>query len=297
MAYQKSPLQEALIISNLYTFYYHELSKTFSFPGESHNFWEMLYVDMGRVEVFAYDTYFTMNQGEFLLFKPDMFHTSRTADQMAPNMINISFECLSEAMNVFENRVISLNDQERNILTEVMKEGFSAFQTHTETRPESLNGVLRKADAPFGAEQMIKISLEKLFIQLIRRLAVAQTPKLSFPSREHKEDELIVQIKTFMKEHINLPFSLESLCSHVNLGKSQIKDIFLRRTGTGLQQHYLQLKVDAVKSLIREEKLNFSEIAEKLGYSSVHYFSRRFKLETGMTPSEYAKSVKARIYE
>ncbi|MBP1992751.1 AraC family transcriptional regulator [Paenibacillus eucommiae] len=295
MAYQKSPFQEPLIISNLYTFYYHEHSKTFSFPGESHDFWEMLYVDKGKVEVFAYDNYFTMSQGEFLLLKPDTFHTSRTLDQLAPNAVNISFECLSQAMNVFENRVISLNDRERNLLTEVVREGFSAFQPLIDTKPESSNGVLRRADAPFGAEQMIKTGLERLLIQLVRRLTVAQTSKLSFPSREHKEDELIVQIKSFMRKHIGLPFSLEALCSHVNLGKSQIKDIFLRQTGLGLQQYYLELKILEIKHLIREEKHNFTEIAEMLGYSSVHYFSRRFKLETGMTPSEYAKSVKARI--
>ena len=43
--------------------------------------------------------------------------------------------------------------------------------------------------------------------------------------------------------------------------------------------------------LIRENKLNFSQIAEKLGYGSIHYFSRQFKNITGMTPTEYQESV------
>ncbi|RAV17793.1 AraC family transcriptional regulator [Paenibacillus contaminans] len=295
MAYLKSPLQQSVVISDIYTFYYHELSKTFSFPGESHNFWEMLYVDAGRIEIFAYDTSFIMNQGDFLLLKPDVFHMSRTADQLAPNSVNISFECDSEAIKLFENRVISLNDQERNLLAEIVKEGFSTFQPRIDTCPESQSGVLRRIDAPFGSEQMIKTGLERLLIQLVRRIANPQNNKLSFPSKEHKENDLIEQIKTFMKENINLSFSLDQLCSSVNIGKSQIKDIFLRRTGIGLQQYYLELKIIEAKSLIREEQYNFTEIAEKLGYGSVHYFSRRFKQETGMTPSEYAKSIKSRF--
>ncbi len=53
------------------------------------------------------------------------------------------------------------------------------------------------------------------------------------------------------------------------------------------------MKIDAAKQLIRTEQMNFTQISEKLGYSSIHYFSRQFKKVTGMTPSEYASSIKA----
>ena len=53
------------------------------------------------------------------------------------------------------------------------------------------------------------------------------------------------------------------------------------------------MKVEAAKELIRTEQMNFTQISEKLGYTSIHYFSRQFKKVTGMTPSEYASSIKA----
>ena len=49
---------------------------------------------------------------------------------------------------------------------------------------------------------------------------------------------------------------------------------------------------EAAKEMIREGRLNFTQIAARLGFQSVHYFSRRFKLLTGMSPSEYSDSVK-----
>ena len=58
-------------------------------------------------------------------------------------------------------------------------------------------------------------------------------------------------------------------------------------------QHFQRMKIDRAKLLIREKRLNFSEISEKLHFSSIHYFSRRFKAISGMTPSEYAQSVKS----
>ena len=55
------------------------------------------------------------------------------------------------------------------------------------------------------------------------------------------------------------------------------------------------MKLKSAVTLIRERNLNFTEIAEVLGFSSVHYFSRLFKKKTGMTPSEYSSSVKTEI--
>lgn len=52
------------------------------------------------------------------------------------------------------------------------------------------------------------------------------------------------------------------------------------------------MKMEAARGLIREGQLNITEISSRLGFSSVHYFSRRFKKLTGMTPTEYARSVK-----
>ena len=56
--------------------------------------------------------------------------------------------------------------------------------------------------------------------------------------------------------------------------------------------YFSKLKIDAARRMIREGQLNITQISSQLGFSSVHYFSRRFKALTGMTPSEYARSVK-----
>jgi YesN/AraC family two-component response regulator len=64
---------------------------------------------------------------------------------------------------------------------------------------------------------------------------------------------------------------------------------------TGVKEYFNKLKIDQAKSLIREEQHNFTEIAELLGYSSVHYFSKQFKSLTDMAPTEYARSVQAKV--
>ena len=43
------------------------------------------------------------------------------------------------------------------------------------------------------------------------------------------------------------------------------------------------------------EMQQITEIAEKLGFSSVHYFSRLFKKSTGVSPSDYSRTVKSKL--
>jgi len=54
------------------------------------------------------------------------------------------------------------------------------------------------------------------------------------------------------------------------------------------------MKIAKAKRIIREEAASFSETAERLGYSSVHYYSKQFKRITDISPSEYVRSVNAR---
>ena len=55
-----------------------------------------------------------------------------------------------------------------------------------------------------------------------------------------------------------------------------------------VEQHGIAAAV-AAKELIRTSAMNFTEIAEAVGFESLHYFSRVFKARTGLSPSQYAK--------
>jgi len=53
MSYQFTELKEELIIKKIVSLHYFEYMSDFTFPGESHNFWEFLYVDKGELQVTA----------------------------------------------------------------------------------------------------------------------------------------------------------------------------------------------------------------------------------------------------
>jgi AraC-like DNA-binding protein len=297
MEFPRTLLIESISIKKLISFHYFEYTKGYVFDGEQHDFWEFLYVDKGDVEIQADDRTLELRQGNMIFHKPDEFHTVRVKQHhKPPNLIVISFECTSPAMIYFQNKVIALTDRERNLLSMILQEGFQAFLPPFDN--PAVHVLERNPNAPFASEQAIKSYLEILLIDLIRsnqentnrKIAT----KLSSVQKEKVEQQMVQQIIAYMDQHISSPLSLDHLCKAFHLGKSRLKEIFQSQLGSGVLEHFKLLKMEEAKSLIREEKYNFTEISAMLGYGSIHYFSREFRKTAGMSPSEYAKTAKAR---
>ena len=59
---------------------------------------------------------------------------------------------------------------------------------------------------------------------------------------------------------------------------------------SGIMKYFSLLKIEQAKLFLHGGKYNISQIAELLGYDSVHYFSKHFKSVEGVSPSGYLKS-------
>ncbi|KQX46982.1 AraC family transcriptional regulator [Paenibacillus sp. Root444D2] len=299
MDFPSIQLQESLTIQTLFSFHYFEYAKGFVFDGEQHDFWEILYVDKGEVEVRADDHIHTLHQGNMIFHKPEEFHTvSVKHEHTPPNLIVICFECTSPAMAIFEKKILALGDRERNILSLIIQEGFQAFLPPFD-KP-TVHHLERNPHAPFASEQMIKSYLEVLLITLIRNQEQASTPdsmkyKQSSLQKEKAEQRIVQQIMEYLKANLSQSFTQDHLCQMFHLGKSRLKELFQSQMQTGVLEAFKSLKIEQAKTFIRDGRYNFTEIAAMLGYASIHYFSRDFKKTVGMPPSDYAKSVKARL--
>jgi AraC-like DNA-binding protein len=108
------------------------------------------------------------------------------------------------------------------------------------------------------------------------------------------EDDIVYNIIEFLKNNIDKNLSFDEICARFSLGRTHLKTLYKKATSQGVMSYFRFLKIEEAKKLIREGRYNFTEISQKLGFESVHYFSRSFKNSTNMTPSEYSISVKAK---
>ncbi|WP_179215818.1 AraC family transcriptional regulator [Paenibacillus sp. MY03] len=282
-------LNEQIVVHDIYTCYYFELSNRQQYTGESHDFWEMVYVDKGEVNANTESGYYRLNQGNILVHSPNEYHQLESTGNKAPNLFIVTFRCDNEAMTFFdEHKLFRIGQVEHGVLARLMKESLYAFGLN-------LYPITSKPDALFASEQLFKIYLEQLLILIIRneRTNTPQSSLLSTTS-ENQSVNLSKQIIQYLERNISSKITLDDLCDHFNISRTQINILFKRSVGIGIIAYLNQMKIEHAKKYIREESFNLTEISNLLGYSSVHYFSRHFKKTVGMTPSEYARTIKAR---
>lgn len=293
-SYEFLSLKEEIVIKNIITIHYFEYTSDFFFPGELHNFWEFLFVDKGEIDVVADKTSVTLKKGEIIFHKPMEFHNLRANGITAPNLVVIAFICDSPAMKFFEDKILRVSDDERNLMASIISEAKNAFLSPLDD-PNLKKLDRNENNSLFACEQIIKINLEKMLIQLIRRGEKKENfMKITSSIKEKADQEIFNKIVLYLEANIGNQISLKEVCKEFRIGYSYLQKIFKQKSGGGVIDYFGKIKIQNAKQYIRENSYNFTEISNMLGYSSIHYFSRYFKSVTGMTPTEYATSVKIR---
>lgn len=82
----------------------------------------------------------------------------------------------------------------------------------------------------------------------------------------------------------------EYLQDRTHYSYSTLRKVFSSAEGRSIENYYIALRIERVKELLRYEELTLSQIADKLGYSSVAHLSAQFKKVTGLSASEFKSS-------
>lgn len=289
MKYKLTELNEELTIHRIVSIHYFEYMSDFIFAGESHNFWEFLCVDKGEADIISDHEHLTVKRGEVIFHKPNEFHSVAANGVIAPNLVVIGFECQSPAMSFFEGQVLTVGEEERLLLAKVIAEAHQCFEGRLDDPYQEV--LIPRNPAPFAGEQMIKIHLEQFLIQMYRR-SVSSRKSAPLPKNTARVEDTYQEILNYFEKNICTQLTISQICKDNLISTSQLKKLFWEMEGSGVIEHFNRMKIDTAKQLIRNQKMNFTQIANHLGYASVHYFSRQFKHLTGMTPSEYAISIK-----
>ncbi len=290
--YVKTNLNNVIEIRSIISLHYFEYVKDFIGIGESHDFWEMVYVDFGEIEAVGGEDRIILHQGQAIFHCPWEPHNIYATGDFASVFI-ISFDCFNQAMQFFSHKTLTLNNSERDIIAGILREGKCVF-----TEPFNImdqTELIKKPNTVFGAEQMVKMQLEHLLISLIRNASnpgslATQTTKTQLLNERYIVDTVIALLVDNAYGSINL----NEISARLSFSKSYLEMLFKKNTGKGIMKYFNQIKINEAKRLISEGVYSFTQIAELLKFSSIHYFSRAFKQHTHMSPSGYEKSVKAR---
>ncbi len=287
--YVGKTLKNVLTVSTLYSVHYFKYCKKFNFHGERHDFWELVYIDAGVAGVTAEDEEYTLKQGEVIFHKPNEYHNISTVNGYA-NSVIVGFGSKSRLMKFFENKIFTLNTYEKSLLSAIIEEGMEAYgetmsEVYAPTLPENRSERV-------GSDQIIRQNLELLLLSLIK----SNSKKVEKPVAESVKylhsDNLVDGIKAYINDNLYGEITLDNIAGEFYFSKTYVKSVFRKKTGRSIIKYVIELKINEAKKLISQGKYSVTEIAYKLGFNSLQYFSRLFKIYTRMTPTEYARRIK-----
>ena len=259
-------IRPKLRVEGLYNLFYQEKEAGFVFSGEAHPMAELLYVDRGSVHSVAEGQEFLLEQGDMVLYAPEQWHMQYAEPDQAPHLVTIGFWAKGVRWEKLCNRHIRADQETRSLLRSILR---------SQERDE--------VDSIFSL-----LTLLLLHLQADGREddAVPVTAALT------GENTIIRKAQQYIQEHVQEKLTVPVVAQNVGVSPSYLTALFHKHLAFSPAEYIRRIKLQQSKQLIREGQMNFTQIAENLQYSTVHHFSRQFKQMFGLTPTEYAKSVK-----
>lgn len=134
----------------------------------------------------------------------------------------------------------------------------------------------RKMTAPYTPELLGKWLVE-MVEQLIEHLQTRDN------SRHRQMTKFMIR---FVHENYSTSVTLKQLADELQLSRNYLGQIFRNVTGETFNQYLTRVRIGKAKEMIMEGELYIYEIAEKVGYTNIPYFSSQFKKITGVNPTD-----------
>ena len=105
--------------------------------------------------------------------------------------------------------------------------------------------------------------------------------------REERSNDIIKTAKKYIDDHFDKEISLDDVSRIVNISPYYFSKIFKEESGLNFIEYLTNIRIDKAKKLLESSNMSIKEICISCGYTDPNYFSRSFKKNVGVTPTEY----------
>ena len=265
-----SNISSSLDISEIYTKFYQEKGTNYNFSGEKHSYWELTYVDKGELLTTIDGVSYHLKQGDLIFYAPMQFHTQSTFEKISSSYLTINFKMNFNHADLLCNKIFSIQRDSYFIVTRLIEE---------------------LSNNNLYSDDLSLCYLKELIIQMLRLDNSHFHSKPTTHMQQTYENELLNDILLYIDDNIYEKISVSTLCEHFCISTYMLHSLFRKNMNNTAKNYINELKLSKSKELIRNSTHTLSEISEMLGFSSIHYFSKKFKSYFNISPTEYSKSI------
>lgn len=265
-------------ISEILGYYYSIRNSGYHFKGEKHNYFELTYVDRGRLCTEVEGQHYELTEKELIIYGPGQFHSQSIPEGCSCSYVTIIFDMETIIYDVESTHYELL----LNKVFEYDKKIYTLLKTFVS---ESTSQI------PYMNSLMLCL-LQETIIRLLQSEFIGKKSERPVTgARQHYQDELLEKILAYIDETIYEPLTIAEICQKFSMSRSSLQILFKENLDMPPKKYINELKLEKSRQMICENKYTISEIALMLGFNSIHYFSRAFTQKYHMAPSEYSKTL------
>jgi len=268
------------------------IMKSFALTGEwldhDHVF---TYIEQGEAEFFLGGVKYLAQEGDILLMHPFMPHIIHSTSDLPLIQYIFHFDLYyDEERSKLRETQATKQDRELVSEREMRLSSISPISRmqlaeRIDIKKRFLLLYKEILDAKPGSQLMIK----SLCIELLYLFLKGQTNQQAEEGKLTKGWPFIERAIDFINESYADPLLSNAVISeHVGISTNHLSHLFKKQLGISVQKYVTHTRIEIAKRKIIEGKYTLTEIAEAAGFSSIHLFSRSFKVTVGITPSKFA---------
>ncbi len=283
MIWPANDVTKQITLDKLYSFFEVHRDSAFSFPGETHNFWECVYVLNGSILASGDERVYSLTKGEIIFHKPMELHKYLVDAEEGADLLIFSFSLEGPLTEALKNKVFYLSDEQQALVDSML---CYVRKKHGELPKAILELPEHQYLLPFEKHptysQILTTYVYQLFLSLIGDGSIATVSTAP-------DAKIFRKAVNYLNNQITEQPSVPEIAAFCNTSEATLKRIFDKYAGISIHKYFLKLKINVATELL-QNGLRVSEVAEKLGFSSQAYFSAAYKRETGINPSSIEHS-------
>ena len=247
--------------------------------------YELIYVADGRCKITFKGNEHICKKGDAVLIPPGVPHKfeSDGIDFAQPHMhFDVIYNSNSAVTPISYKNINDMTEQEKNL---IQKNVFSEFDIpfiFKPKDPEKFRRLLYDAIRFFceGMHICVMARTLELISMILNQFDVGTKSEIT---------DTTETVKDYIDSNFLQIINLDSLSLQFHTNKFSLIRKFKKLYGCGVMEYYRNKRVLYAKKILLQTNLSVSDLGEQLCFNDIYSFSRFFKNNTGLSPSEFRK--------
>jgi len=136
-----------------------------------------------------------------------------------------------------------------------------------------------------------ELMLQSLLMEYDRRSRLEPSPDTLTPGEQHRQ-QIVQEVMRWIGQR-SPSVSVAQVARHAGYSSDHLTRLFKQVRGVSLQEYLIGHRIRQARQLLRESTLSVTQIADRLGYRDVYFFSRQFRQMTKETPTQWRHRLRA----